>query len=252
MELTQKRIEEIEKRYFDGISSFINEHINDFLERLKSKNKIKSDWLSIFKATSREAHNRASELNKGAERVIYDLFGQYKDLAVSSCPIGSDLMFETPDAFVHIEIKTATDSNPADFKGKIQIAQNQTSYSVNKTDRGNEYPFKASLPKVYSNNKICLTYVIQIIHNNNEDLPKIICLFSIPNGELIKTYGNCVNAGKHQKKLNRLNSKGDIRFLYRKVNKFENLPNKPNRIKVLYPKKYSKELIKKYLGMEGL
>ena len=99
---------------------------------------------------------------------------------------------------------------------------------------------------------MCLTYVIQIIHNNSEDLPKIITLFSIPNGLLKPTYGNCVNAGKHQSKLNRLNSKGDIRFLYRKANKFESLPSKPNRIKVIYPKIYSKDLTKKYLGLENL
>jgi hypothetical protein len=44
-----------------------------------------------------------------------------------SASIGSDLMFEILDAFIHIEVKTTTVSNPADFKGKIQIAQNQTS-----------------------------------------------------------------------------------------------------------------------------
>lgn len=247
-----KEIETIEKRYLEEIYFFVNKNLAWLLERLESKNKIKKDWLRIFKITSREAYDKASELNKGAERVVHNLFGQYRIFAVNSSPIGSDLMFETPDAFVHLEIKTATDSNPADFKGKIQIAQNQTTYAVNQTKRGNVYPFVPSLPTIYSNGKICLTYVIQIIHNNKENLPKIIVLFSIPNGLLKNTYGNCINAGKHSQKLNRLNSRGDIRFLYKDAMKFKNLKEKPNRIRVIYPKNPSKKILKDYLNLDKL
>jgi len=250
--MDSKEIELIEKRYFDEICFFLYKNITLFLEGLKSKNEIKNDWLRIFKTTSRKAYEKSSELDKGAERVFHNLFGLYRSFSVNSSPIGSDLMFETPDAFVHLEVKTATDSNPADFKGKIQISQNQTTYGVNKTVGGNCYPFIPSLPKIYLNGKICLTYVIQIIHNNSENLPKIIVLFSIPNGLLKSTYGNCVNAGKKEKKLNRLNSRGDIRFLYKKAKRFENLDEKPNRIKIIYPKKYSSRLLKNYLGLEEL
>lgn len=247
-----EKIECIEKRYLDEIEFFIIKNLPWFLERLKSKNEIKSDWLNIFKKTCRESYNQSSELDTGAERVIQNLFGQYRLFAVNSCPIGSDLMFETPDAYIHIEVKTATDTNSADFKGKIQIAQNQTTYGIIKTKRGNIYPFKPNLPTKYSNNKICLTYVIQIIHNNSDDLPKIITLFSIPNGLLKSIYGNCVNSGKHTKKLNRLQSRGDIRFLYKEVNKFETLEDKSSRIRIIYPKKPDKNLIKKYLNLENL
>ena len=250
--MDSKEIEILEKRYLEEIYFFLSKNIAWFLERLKSKNEIKKDWLNAFKTTSREAYDKASELDKGAERVIHNLFGQYRLFAVNSSPIGSDLMFETPDAFVHLEVKTATDSNPADFKGKIQIAQNQTTYAVTQTKRGNNYPFIPSLPKIYSNGKICLTYVIQIIHNNSEDLPKIIVLFSIPNGLLKATYGNCVNSGKQAQDLNRLNSRGDIRFLYKDARKFENLKDKPNRIRVIYPENPPKKLLKNYLGLDNL
>jgi hypothetical protein len=247
-----KEVEEIEHRYLEEINFFLISNLDWFLKRLKSKNEIKNDWLNIFKKTSRESYDKSSELDTGAERVIHNLFGMYKGLQVNSCPIGSDLMFETHDAFIHIEIKTATDSNPADFKGKIQIAQNQTTYAITETKRGNSYPFIPSLPNIYSNKKICLTYVIQIIHNNNEDLPKIIALFSIPNGLLKQTYGDCVNSGKHTQDLNRLNSRGDIRFLYKDAKLFKNLKDKPSRIKVLYPTNPNKDLLKKYLGLESL
>ena len=247
-----QEIEYLEKRYLEEIYFFINKNIAWFLERLKSKNEIKKDWLHAFKTTSRESYDKASELDKGAERVFHNLFGQYRLFAVNSSPIGSDLMFETPDAFVHLDVKTATDSNPADFKGKIQIAQNQTTYAVKKTKSGNDYPFIPSLPKIYSNNKICLTYVTQIIHNNSEDLPKIIFLFSIPNGLLKSTYGDCVNSGKHARELNRLNSRGDVRFLYKEAKKFENLKDKPDRIKIIYPENPPKKLIQDYLGLDRL
>ncbi|MFH1956210.1 MAG: hypothetical protein ABIJ28_00990 [Patescibacteria group bacterium] len=250
--MNYKEIELIEKRYLDEIVFFIDEYLDLFLKRLKSKNEIKKDWLQVFKKTSREKYDKASELDKGAERVIHNLFGQYRTFSPNSSPIGSDLMFETSDAFIHLEVKTATDSNQADFKGKIQIAQNQTTYSVKRTKRGNSYPFIASLPTIYSNGKICLTYVIQIIHNNNEDLPRIIVLFSVPSGLLKNTYGNCINAGKHKKKLNRLSSKGDIRFLYKDAKKFENLKEKPSRIKIIYPRNPSRKILKEYLDLDNL
>lgn len=250
--MNKEAIEQKEEEYLNQIEYFIKDNLDWILKRLKSKNEIKNDWINIFKATAREAYDKASELDVGAERVFHNLFGRFQMLQVNSTPIGADLMFETYDSIIHIDIKTTTDSNPADFGGKIQIGQNQTSYRVNKTNRGNPYPFKASLPTFYSNGKICLTYIIQIIYNNDEDKPKIISLFSIPNGALYDTYGDCVNAGKHKKELNKLNSRGDIRFLYKDASKFENLNNKPSRIKVIYPDNPSVDILKKYLGIKKL
>ena len=66
------------------------------------------------------------------------------------------------------------------------------------------------------------------------------------------TYGNCVNAGKHTQNLNRLNSRGDIRFLYKNAKRFENLKDKPDRIKIIYPQDPSKKIINDYLGLDEL
>jgi hypothetical protein len=250
--MNKKDIEKKEFEYLNQTEYFINENLEWILKRLKSKNEIKKDWIKIFKATARESYDKASELDVGAERVFHNLFGKFNMLMVNSTPIGADLMFETYDSIIHIDIKTTTESNPADFGGKIQVGQNQTSYSVYQTKKGNKYPFKASLPTFYSNGKICLTYIIQIIYNNDDDQPKIISLFSIPNGRLYNTYGNCVNAGKHRKDLNKLGSRGDIRFLYKDASKFENLKDKPSRIKVIFPKSPSQNILKKYLGINKL
>ena len=250
--VTPIEIETLELKYFEDIYKFLSKNLNWILERIRSKNEIKTDWLDVFKKTGRETYDKSSELDTGAERIFHNLFGRYDKFLVCSTPIGSDLMFETDDAFIHLEIKTATDSNDADFKGKIQISQNQTTYSVTHNARGKPYPFISSLKTIYSNQKICLTYVIQIIHNNSEDLPKIIVLFSIPNGLLKPKYGDCVNNGKGQKKLNKLNSKKDIRFLYKKANKFEYLNDKPSRIKIIYPPNSEEDFLNKYLGLKKL
>ncbi|MCX8197872.1 MAG: hypothetical protein N3F07_01615 [Candidatus Micrarchaeota archaeon] len=268
MEITeeQKMIEVLEKKYLDNFEAFLVKNRQWFLDRLKSKNEIKKDWLKSFKETCRRNYENSSELDTGAERVIHNLFGRYSEesvsksneykklLAVNSCPIGSDLMFETDEALIHIEVKTATVSNKSDFGGKIQISKNQTTYSVDKIATGRAYKFKPSLPTIYSNNKICLTYVIQIIHKNEEDLPQIIFLLCIPNGLLSSIYKdeNCALAGKQTKKLNRLGSRGDIRFFYKNAQRFETLEGKPSRIKVIHPYSYTKELLKKFLGVESI
>ena len=60
MAFTPQAIESLEKRYLDEIAFFISKQLAWFLERLKSKNEIKADWLKIFKTTSREAYERAN------------------------------------------------------------------------------------------------------------------------------------------------------------------------------------------------
>ena len=250
--MDSRDIETREMDYLNQIEFFTKSNLSWILDRLKSKNQIKSDWIDIFKTTARESYDKASELDVGAERVFHNLFGRFSMLQVNSTPIGADLMFETYNSIIHLDIKTTTDSNPADYGGKIQIGQNQTSYSVNENKKGHLYPFKASLPTIYSNEKLCLTYIMQIIYNNGEDEPKIISLYSIPNGLLVNTYGNCVNAGKHKKSLNKLGSRGDVRFLYKDASKFKNLDKTPSRIKVIYPENPSTEILKKYLGLDEL
>jgi len=94
-------------------------------------------------------------------------------------------MFELPDAYLHIEIKTALVDNSSDYKGKINIAINQTSYKVNNT-------FVPNLPEYYKiSNEIekpCLTYIIQIIHEHAKPIINAIKLVCIPNGQLFKHY----------------------------------------------------------------
>ncbi len=45
----------------------------------------------------------------------------------NSSPIGADMLYETADAFLHIDVKTSVITNTADYKGVVNIGQNQTS-----------------------------------------------------------------------------------------------------------------------------
>ncbi|MDP8226326.1 MAG: hypothetical protein P9L89_01615 [Candidatus Celaenobacter polaris] len=99
------------------------------------------------------------------------------------------LNFELPDAFIHVEIKTALIDNPADYKGKINIGINQTSYGVNKI-------FSPNLPQYYHTSpeieRPCLTYIIQIVHEHAKPNIKALKLVCIPNGQLYSHYGKSI------------------------------------------------------------
>lgn len=186
-------LEVIERDYFKYILTFLRANLHPVINGLNSRIKILSDWYQEFIKTAGKLRKHPSDLDTGAERIFHHFFASILHLPNSS-PIGSDLMFETPDAFIHIEVKTALLDNPADYKGKINIAMNQTSYGVPKL-------FRPNLPEYYNpmgeNEKICLTYIIQVIHEHAKPNIKALVLTSIPNGQLYAVYGkSIVKSGK--------------------------------------------------------
>ncbi|MEA1965426.1 MAG: hypothetical protein U9O41_09960, partial [Candidatus Aerophobetes bacterium] len=110
-------IEKKERQYFDLILLHLKQDLTPLIEGLNSRIKILNDWYQNFIQTARSGY-RASDLDAGAERIFHHFFASILHFPNSS-PIGSDLMFELQDAFIHIEIKTALIDNPADYKGKI-------------------------------------------------------------------------------------------------------------------------------------
>jgi hypothetical protein len=180
-------LEKIERQYFDLILLHLKQDLNTLNDGLNSRIKILNDWYNNFKKTARSGY-KASDLDTGAERIFHHFFASILRFPNSS-PVGSDLMFELPDAFMHIEIKTALIDNPADYKGKINIAINQTSYGVNKV-------FTPNLPKYYqispNTEKPCLTYIIQIVHEHAKANIKALKLACIPNGQLYPHYGKSI------------------------------------------------------------
>lgn len=218
-----KQIEEKELHYFNQLFFTLNQDIQKMIEALNSKDKIKDDWIKIFKRADKKRQN--SDFARGAERVYFWLLTQFGK--PNSSPIGADLMFETYDAFVHIDIKTAKLKNPSDYKGKIPISENQTSYYSKN--------FKGNLPFFYncreSNTpvkKVCLTYALNIIYDEEKNFKIIaVILIAVPNGQLKKHYGDkIIAAGKNKNKS----------FRYKYINNpyFITLKNKEKRFRFLY------------------
>jgi len=185
--LTDLELEKIERRYFDLILLHLKQDLNTIINGMNSRIKILKDWNNNFMKTERKGY-KASDLDTGAERIFHHFFASILRFPNSS-PIGSDLMFELPDAFIHIEIKTALIDNPSDYKGKINIGVNQTSYGVNNM-------FKPNLPRYYKisqkTEKPCLTYIIQIVHEHAKPNIKALKLACIPNGQLYPHYGKSI------------------------------------------------------------
>jgi hypothetical protein len=209
-----------ENHYLNQIEFTLKQDLKKMLDGLKSKDKIKKDWFDVFKASA----DKNSDFARGAERIYYWLFNQFG--IPNSSPIGADMFFETYNAFVHIDIKTAKIDNKSDYKGRIPIGANQTSYKVE------EYDFDVNLPTEYSyKNKICLTYVINIIYEiavDNIEI-KAILLIAIPNGKLYEVYGkDIIGSGKSGYK-----GKG-FRYIYSKKPNFELLEKKISRIRIIH------------------
>ncbi|MEJ5166596.1 MAG: hypothetical protein WHV67_06175 [Thermoanaerobaculia bacterium] len=221
-------LEKLERQYFDFILIHLKQDLNHIIKGLNSRIKILNNWFDQFKKTARKGY-KSSDLDIGAERIFHNFFAPILKFP-NSCPIGSDLMFELPDSFVHIEIKTALIDNPADYKGKVNIGINQTSYCI-------ENDFKSNLPFYYKmeNNieKPCLTYVIQIIHEYAKSDIKCLLLISIPNGQLYSQYKKEIfksgKAGYAKAK--------DFRFTYRSNPLFKILSDHYNE------KKYRVEIV---------
>lgn len=90
------------------------------MEDLDSKDLIRNNWIN-------NTDKSVGELARGAERIFFNVFSQFG--VTNSSPVGADLFYETHDAFIHIDIKSVQKKNNQDFKYKLAIEKNQTSYN---------------------------------------------------------------------------------------------------------------------------
>ena len=232
----QQEIEFWENHYLNHIEYILKQDLDKILKGLKSKDKIKDDWFEIFNNVNKQRQN--SDFARGAERIFYSLFNQFG--LPNSTPIGSDMMFELYNAFIHIDIKTAKFDNYSDYRGKIPVGENQTSYKA--------YGYTVNLPTKYSyKNKICLTYFINIVYNLKDDSIEIkaITLLSVPNGELTSIYSDdIVDAGKTGRE-----GKG-FRYKFSKKPFFDLLEDKPLRVRILYASNDIRLRVNQIIGLK--
>ncbi len=246
MKLTE--LEFWEKYYLDQMSFMLLKDKDKMINALNSKDEIKADWIDAF-------IKKSCDIDRGAERIYHWLFN---NLGIpNSTPIGSDLLYETCNAFIHIDVKTSSfyyfdkkdkkkKKNSSDFLGVVSIGENQTSYIFEENKQGNRIKHSSNLPAIYkSKNKICLTYIIQIVYDKLEDGNlKIlsIILISVPNGKLKKVYGNEICGGSK-------NKNEAFRYYYKRNPFFQLLKEKPFRFNILF---INKEFHKKEEQLIGL
>lgn len=234
------KIEYLEKTYLDEIYFLIYHNINKIMFDLDSKDLIRDNWINSIS-------NGTGELARGAERIFFNIFSQFG--VPNSSPVGADLFYETHDAFIHIDIKSAQKDNRSDFKYKLTIEKNQTSYKGNVIPSNGKYKnkkreYKGNLPyyytKVNGEKKICLTYFIAIFYDIdtlNIDWIKLVCM---PNGLLYKKYKDSIlQCGKNV---------DESRYTYKVNNKFSLLEYNPSRINVVYWNENMDEDSKRYFN----
>jgi hypothetical protein len=218
----EKNIEIIEEDILNQIYFTLSQDLEKMLNGLNSKNKIKNDWINAFNRIDKK--KQTSDFARGAERIYFWLFNQFG--IPNSAPIGADMFFETYKAYVHIDIKSAKLTNKSDYKGKIPISENQTSYH-SRTKK-----FNTNLPFYYltdNTKKPCLTYVINVIYDDTDDdfCIKSVYIISIPNGILYNIYKDeIIGQGKTKGK--------SFRFIYSKAPYYRTMSKNKLRIKKVY------------------
>lgn len=233
-----KEIERLEKTYLDEINFLISHNIDKIMEDLDSKDLIREDWIN-------RTDKSVGELARGAERIFFNVFSQFG--VPNSSPVGADLFYETCDAFIHIDIKSVQKKNKQDFKWKLAIEKNQTSYKgivipTKGEFKGQQREYEGNLPYYYTKSngkkKICLTYFIAIFYDIDTLDIEWIKLVCMPNGLLYPKYGDDIlQCGKNVDK---------SRYTYRNNSKFILLEDEPSRINVVYWNNDMDEKLKKY------
>jgi hypothetical protein len=252
--MTQQQIEEIELKYLTKYYHFLKYNLDDILRGFVSRDKIRSDWDGKYgnKTISKKIEKldeKISDFCTGAERILYYFISGKAVGIPNSCPIASDLFFETDDAYVHIDIKTvgaslAGKTNIGDFVGSIFIGRNQNSYKgIIKTNKGDEREYLPVLPAFYNkgkdSEKICLSYFLSILYDTDTYETLVISLSCMPNGELESHYKTKpLSAGKIH---------SNARFNFSNTPYFELLKTSETRTKTIYFNDKMNEVYRKKL-----
>lgn len=225
----EKKIEVVEYKYFKTITNILNSNKKQWLSYLSNKTDYKNDWHEIWNRIDNKSKN--SDEGVGAERVFYWLFDKKTDWIPLSIPVGSDLMYETKDAIINIDIKTANpQTNKNDLKSTISLGWFQSSYKILYNVKKETRNFDAKLSTMYKN-KVCLTFFITVIYDKFSMSIINVKLVSMANGKLTSIYkDNFIRAGRNRDSKNKLGKANfnNIRLNF-KLTKYELLDNKPSR-----------------------
>jgi len=192
-----KHIEELEYTYLDRLDKAIRNNINDIIDVFKRRFMLYNHWIEYLKTEKK----RLTDLGIGAERVFWSMvprvFGIWRPVALF---IGSNIFIEVQDAFINVDVKTVYVDNLRDYRGLVEVGEDQTSYPMKKR-YGALQEFRPKIKPYYdvdTGRKYSLTYFIQVIYEKPEIImerkldraPIAILLISMPNGLLYDVYGD--------------------------------------------------------------
>lgn len=193
---TQVSIEKLEYYYLTQLDDLIHSNIQEIVSLFARRFKLYNYWKDFLNTGLK----RLTDLGIGAERVFWKIIANsFPTWNPVPLLIGSNLFFETNDAFVHIDIKSVYVDNLRDYEGLVEVGDAQTSYPMkNKWEAQQEFMPKLQPTYIINNQvKYSLTYFIQIIYEKPEEIisknldpgPVALVLISLPNGNLYDVYG---------------------------------------------------------------
>lgn len=231
-------LEALEYKYLMKYWYFLKFVEDEIVDGLLSMEDIRNDWQGLYGNKS----CGISQFDVGSERIVYALLNGKIAGQPNSCPVSSDLFFEVPDAYIHIDLKSVTTSegqtyqdNINDFNTDIFVGENQNSYSgtiIKNSGRYNESSeeYSPNLPTYYTKSngdkKITLTYFVCLLNSSLTQRCELISIMCLPNGKLQEHYGSRpLKAGKNH---------GKARFNFSQVPTFELLEGRKKRVRIIH------------------
>ena len=107
----------------------------------------------------------------------------------NSSPVGSYYFFEPYNAFIHIDVKTVK-SDSEGFRGKSLLKRIKRVIIPLRIDGEHDLPQYYTLDN--NTEKLCLTYMLQVVYEAETYDIITIQLISVSNGQLYRIYGDAI------------------------------------------------------------
>lgn len=187
--MTPVEVNILEKRYFNLLINLFEKRGTTFSKNILSQFSIRDTW--------GDYQGDMSFIQRGLESVIKGIIYKSVDWEICSTPEGSDCIFQTSRAVIHIDAKAYKYTDSDVTGNKINLGPNQTSCFTDEPLNYQNKPFSSNLPIFYDHNSFgsipCLTYFLKLVYNLDEEIDSFrnfrLILYSLPNGILNETLG---------------------------------------------------------------
>ena len=205
--VTQKKIEELEKKYFITVEKIFNNKKN--IQFIKQSLARINKNLNLIKG--KKKNQVEDSLEQMIRMILFNSASSMKWIP-ALFPVGSDVTFQTKDCFLFCDVKTITtkdkngnsDKDAKDYR--IQVQGNESTYPDNKSpvkgEKGNNKGknltwLGPSIPMILEKKPVITIFVTFHYEQNNQKYKiKESILYCIPNGKLQSHYGDLIESFK--------------------------------------------------------